>query len=77
MHKLKILRGGAQIVAKIHGGSMLFVQNLKGGIPFRAGVPNLGDASPWGDSGGIKVVVTYVHLYQWGNAIDKRGDGRA
>jgi hypothetical protein len=42
-----------------------------------SGVPNLGDASPWGDLRGMKVVVTWVHLYQCGDAIDVRGDGRA
>ncbi len=33
-----------------------------------------GDASPWGDARGLKVVFTWVHLYQWGDAIDVRGD---
>ena len=42
-----------------------------------AGVPNLGDAFPWGDLRGIKVVVAWVHLYQWGDAIDVREDGRS
>ncbi len=42
-----------------------------------AGVPNLGDASPWGDSRGTKAVITWVHLYQWGDANGVRGDGRA
>ncbi len=41
---------------------------------FRPGVPNLGDASPWGDVRGLKVVLTWVHLYQWGDATDVRGD---
>jgi hypothetical protein len=39
-----------------------------------AGVPNLGDASPWGDARGLKSVISWVHLYQWGDAIDVRGD---
>jgi hypothetical protein len=33
-----------------------------------AGVPNLGDVR------GLKVVFTWVHLYQWGDAIDVKGD---
>jgi hypothetical protein len=40
----------------------------------RSGVPNLGDASPWGDARGLKSVISWVHLYQWGDAIDVRGD---
>jgi hypothetical protein len=40
---------------------------------YRPGVPNLGDASPWGDARGLKVVFTWVHLYQWGDAIDVKG----
>jgi hypothetical protein len=32
------------------------------------GVPNLGDAR------GLKSVISWVHLYQWGDAIDVRGD---
>jgi hypothetical protein len=35
---------------------------------FRAGVPNLGDAR------GLKSVISWVHLYQVGDAIDLRGD---
>jgi hypothetical protein len=35
------------------------------------GVSNLGDLR------GIKVVVTWIHLYQWGDAINARGDGGA
>jgi hypothetical protein len=34
---------------------------------FRPRVPNLGDAR------GLKVVLTWVHLYQWGDAFDVRG----
>ena len=41
---------------------------------YRPGVPNLGDASPWGDSRGLKLVFTWVHLYQWGDAIDVKAD---
>ena len=41
---------------------------------FRSGVPNLGDASPWGDARGLKEMFTWVHLYQWGDAIDVKGD---
>jgi hypothetical protein len=32
------------------------------------GVSNMGDLR------GIKVVVTWIHLYQWGDAINVRGD---
>ena len=32
----------------------------------RPGDPNQEDASPWGDSWGIKVLITCVHFYQWG-----------
>jgi hypothetical protein len=35
---------------------------------FSAGVPNLGDAR------GLKSVIYWVHLYQWGDAIDVWGD---
>jgi hypothetical protein len=35
------------------------------------GVSNLGDLR------GIKVGVTWIHLYQWGDAINVRGDGGA
>jgi hypothetical protein len=38
------------------------------------GVPNLGDASPWGDARGLKSVICWVHLYQWGDTTDVRGD---
>jgi hypothetical protein len=41
---------------------------------FKSGVPNLGDTSPWGDARGIKSVISLVHLYQWGDAIEVRGD---
>jgi hypothetical protein len=41
---------------------------------FKPGVPNLGDASPWGDARGLKSVICWVHLYQWGDATDVRGD---
>ena len=34
----------------------------------RTGVPDQGDAR------GLKVVLTWVHLYQWGDAFDVRGD---
>ena len=37
-------------------------------------VPNLGDASPWGDLGGLKLVIFWVLLYQWGDAVGLRGD---
>jgi hypothetical protein len=40
----------------------------------KAGVPNLGDASPWGDLGGLKLVIFWVLLYQWGDAVGLRGD---
>ncbi len=40
----------------------------------RSGVPNLGDASPWGDLSDLKSVITWVHLYQWGDATDVGGD---
>ncbi len=42
-----------------------------------AGVPNLGDASPWGDVRGSQVVVFWVQLDQWGDVIDVWGDGEA
>ena len=45
-----------------------------GSLWTRPGVPNLGDASPWGDAIGLKSVISWVHLYQWGDAIDVRGD---
>ncbi len=38
------------------------------------GVPNLGDASHWGDAKGLISVISWEHLYQWGDAIDVRGD---
>ena len=38
------------------------------GVLTTAGVPNLGDAR------GLKVVFTWVHLYQWGDATDVKGD---
>ncbi len=38
----------------------------------RSGVPNLGDASPWGDMSDLKSVISWVHLYQWGDADTKR-----
>jgi len=44
---------------------------LKSNKPIRAGFPNLGDVR------GLKVVVTWVHLYQWGDAIDVKGDADA
>ncbi len=34
----------------------------------KTGVPNLGYAR------GLKAVFTWVHLYQWGDAIDVKGD---
>jgi hypothetical protein len=40
----------------------------------RAGVPNLGDASPWGDLRGLKPVIIWLLLHQWGDAIGLRGD---
>ena len=40
----------------------------------RSGVPNLGDASHWWDARGLMSVISWVHLYQWGDAIDVRGD---
>jgi hypothetical protein len=43
-------------------------------IPARAGVPNLGDASPRGDLRGLKPVIIWLLLYQWGDAIGLRGD---
>jgi hypothetical protein len=36
--------------------------------PSRPGVPNLGDTR------GLKSVISWVHLYQWGDAIVVRGD---
>ena len=39
-----------------------------------AGVPKLGDASHWGDAKGLISVISWEHLYQWGDAIDVRGD---
>ena len=36
-------------------------------------VPNLGDASPWGDLGGLKLVIFWVLLYQWVDAVGLRG----
>jgi hypothetical protein len=42
-----------------------------------SGVPNLGDASPWGDVRGFKSVISWVYLYQRGNAIEVRGDAEA
>jgi hypothetical protein len=42
-----------------------------------SGVPNLGDASPWGDASGSISMISWVHLYQWGDAIDVRGDAEA
>jgi len=41
---------------------------------FKAGVPNLGDASPWGDLRGLKSVIFWVLLYQWGHANGLRED---
>jgi hypothetical protein len=41
------------------------------------GVPNLGDASPWGYARGSRSVISWVHLFQWGDAIDVRGDAEA
>jgi hypothetical protein len=41
-------------------------------IPSNPGVPNLGDASPWGDARDLKSVMSWVHLYQWGDADTKR-----
>jgi hypothetical protein len=35
---------------------------------YRTRVPNLGDAR------GLKSVISWVHLYQWGDAIDVKGD---
>jgi hypothetical protein len=35
-----------------------------------AGIPNLGDASPWGYARDVVSVIFWVHLYQWGDAID-------
>jgi hypothetical protein len=31
-----------------------------------SGVPNLGDASPWGEAIGLEVMITWVQFYQWG-----------
>jgi hypothetical protein len=42
-----------------------------------SGVPNLGDASPWGDARGLKLVFTWVYLHQWGDTIDVGGGGDA
>jgi hypothetical protein len=56
---------------KVHQKYILFATF---GLYYRPGVPNLGDASPWGDARGLKVVFTWVHLYQWGDAIDVKGD---
>jgi hypothetical protein len=50
--------------------SKVFIRLIK----FRSGVPNLGDASPWGDTRGLKSVIYWVHLYQWGDATDVKGD---
>ncbi len=33
-----------------------------------------GGRVPLGDARGLKVVLTWVHLYQWGDAYDVRGD---
>jgi hypothetical protein len=41
---------------------------------FNPGVPNLGDMSPWGEARSLKLVISWVHLYQWGDAIVARGD---
>jgi hypothetical protein len=41
-------------------------------VLYKAGVPNLGDASPWGDARGSRSVISWVHLYQWGDAEAKR-----
>jgi hypothetical protein len=41
---------------------------------FKAGVPNLGDAYPWGDLRGVKSVIFWVLLYQWGDANGLGGD---
>jgi hypothetical protein len=43
-------------------------------IPSNPGVPNLGDASPWGDARDLKSVMSWVHLYQWMDATDVWGD---
>ncbi len=37
-------------------------------------VSNLGDTSPWRDARGLNSVIFWVHLYQWRDAIDVRGD---
>ena len=47
---------------------------LKETFLYRAGVPNLGDASPWGDLRGLKPVIIWLLLHQWGDAIGLRGD---
>jgi hypothetical protein len=36
------------------------------------GVPNLGDASHWGDARSLISVISWVQLYQWGDADTKR-----
>ncbi len=41
-------------------------------VPSSAEVPNLGDASPWGDARGLKLVINWVHLWG-GDATDIRG----
>ncbi len=47
---------------------MYFVLPTGETILHTPGVPNLGDAR------GLKVMFTWVHLYQWGDAIDVKGD---
>ncbi len=40
----------------------------------QARVPNLGDAFHWGDAKSLTSVMSWVHLYQWGDATDVKGD---
>ena len=34
----------------------------------------MGDAFPWGEARGLNSVISWVHLYQWGDATDATGD---
>jgi hypothetical protein len=43
-------------------------------VSIKAGVPKL---NPLGDSGGLEVAISWVYLYQWGDAMDVREEGEA